>query len=34
MIYTGVGSRNTPADILKTMEKIAVYLRKKDWTLR
>ncbi len=33
-IYTGIGSRETPADVLATMTKIARYLADKGYTLR
>ena len=32
--YTGIGSRETPEDILEIMEKIAIKLEKEGWTLR
>lgn len=32
--YAGIGSRETPQDILLLMTEIAIYLRKKDWILR
>ena len=32
--YTGVGSRETPKDVLDLMEKIAYKLSKKGWILR
>lgn len=32
--YTGIGSRNTPANILELMEDIAFKLAEKGWTLR
>lgn len=34
MIYTGIGSRETPPNILKKMKEIAFYLAQKDFTLR
>lgn len=34
MHYAGIGSRDTPTDILLTMERIAVYLAGKGWVLR
>lgn len=34
MIFTGVGSRDTPKDILEEMFQIAVFLGKKNWILR
>lgn len=34
MIYTGIGSRETPQDIQLTMTKIASYLGKRGYTLR
>ncbi len=33
-IYAGVGSRNTPSNILNEMQNIAFYLGKIGWTLR
>lgn len=33
-IYTGIGSRETPVDILRLMGKVAYALAKKDWVLR
>ena len=33
-IYTGVGSRSTPHDILQLMANIAVYLAEQNWVLR
>lgn len=32
--YTGVGSRETPSDIIELMEKIGLALAKQGWTLR
>lgn len=32
--YTGIGSRNTPPDILELMTKIATYLEQQGYTLR
>jgi hypothetical protein len=32
--YTGIGSRNTPIDVLETMVKIAAYLERLGYTLR
>lgn len=32
--YTGIGSRNTPEDILEIMSDLAFILHKKGWTLR
>ena len=34
MYYTGVGSRGTPEDVLKRMNKFARIMHKKGWTLR
>lgn len=34
MYYAGVGSRETPQDILNTMYKIGKYLASKGYTLR
>lgn len=34
MIYTGIGSRATPAPVLDTMRRIARYLAGRGWTLR
>lgn len=34
MIYTGIGSRETPADILALMTSIAEAMSAKDWLLR
>lgn len=34
MIYSGIGSRKTPRDILEVMSQIAEHLASKGWTLR
>lgn len=34
MIYTGIGSRETPPEILSKMQKIAEHFAEKGWTLR
>lgn len=34
MFYTGIGSRQTPPEILKMMTKIATQLESKGWVLR
>lgn len=33
-IYTGIGSRKTPADMLKRLAQTAYFLAKRDWILR
>lgn len=33
-VYTGVGSRETPDDILRVMQSLAYKLAQQDWTLR
>jgi hypothetical protein len=34
MYYAGIGSRQTPSDILQLFEKVAIYLSKKNYILR
>lgn len=34
MIYTGIGSRETPSEIIEKIEKIAEHLAKQNWILR